>query len=182
MATNVTSGPFFPRKMNPSVPSPVPSWWFQRELAGGGALLDLGSHMIDLLLFLFGQKIASVRTFLGHRFNLSLEDHALCFIKFEQDIFTIVNVGWYAQDITIKIDLCGTTSHRSESIEPPTLFDYAKRIIRRQPLEGHASFRKELQHFVDCVKSDTSPSPSAEEGLQTLQVISTAYKHASRLT
>ena len=179
IATNVTGGPFFPRTSTPSIPSPVPSWWFQRELAGGGALLDLGSHMIDILLFYFGNKIASVKTLLGHRFNLPLEDHAVCFIRFKQGISAIVNVGWYAQDISINIELYGTAGRASESIGSPTLLDYAKRIIKRQPLEGHSAFRKELQHFVDCLESDTPPSPSAEEGLQTLEVISAAYKHAS---
>lgn len=181
IATCVNSGPFSPRMSTLSVPSPVPSWWFEPELVGGGALLDVGSHMIDLLLFYFGEEIASVRALLGHRFNLPLEDHALCFVKFKQGVSAIVNVGWFSQEIIMKIELCGTATHVCKSIKSPTLLDYAKRIVRRQPLSAHPSFQKELQHFVDCVRSDTSPSPSAEEGLQTLKAISTVYKHASRI-
>jgi len=137
--------------------------------------------MVDLLLYYFGKEVASVRTLLGHRFNLPLEDHALCFVKFKRGVSAILNVGWYSQDMTIEMGLFGTAKHLHRSIGSPTLFDYGKRIIKRQPLKGHLSFQKELQHFVDCIRSDESPSPSAEEGLETLRVISTAYKHASRL-
>ena len=33
---------------------PVPEWWLNKDLAGGGALLDLGYHLIDLLSWLLG--------------------------------------------------------------------------------------------------------------------------------
>ena len=36
------------------VPVPVPEWWLSKDLAGGGALLDLGYHLIDLLSWLLG--------------------------------------------------------------------------------------------------------------------------------
>lgn len=181
IATNVGSGPFSSRASTPSIPSPVPSWWFKRELVGGGALLDLGSHMIDLSLFYFGEEIASVKALLGHRFNLPLEDHAICLIEFKRGASVMINVGWYSQEAYTEIELCGTAGHITESSGSPTLLDYAKRIVKRQSLMEPLSFRKELQHFVDCIKSDKSPSPSAREGLQTLRIISTAYQHASKL-
>jgi len=181
MTTFVSSGPFFQRSSNASVPLPVPSWWFQRELVGGGALLDLGCHMINLLLFYFGHDIASVKSLLGQRFNLPYEDHALCFIKFKKGTSAIVNAGWCSPERIIKVDLYGTAKHMSESSKSPTLLDYAKSVIKRQSINPPPAFHKELQYFVDCVNSDTSPSPSAEEALEDLNVISKAYQHAFKL-
>ncbi len=181
ITTFVSSGPFFQRVSNASVPSPVPSWWFQRELVGGGALLDTGSHVINLLLFYFGHDIASVKSSLGHRFNMPFEDHALCFIKFKKGISAIVNAGWCSPERIIKVELYGTAKHVSESIGPPTPLDYAKSVIKRQSINNSPPFHKELQYFVDCVKSDTSPSPSAEEALEDLKVISKAYQHVFKL-
>jgi predicted dehydrogenase len=37
-----------------AVPVPVPEWWLNKELAGGGALLDLGYHLVDLLTWMLG--------------------------------------------------------------------------------------------------------------------------------
>lgn len=46
------------------------SWRLEKNLAGGGSLWDLGSHLVDLLLFLLGEPkivFARGRTFLGER-------------------------------------------------------------------------------------------------------------------
>lgn len=180
ITTNVSSGPFSQRISN-GIPSPVPSWWFERELVGGGALIDLGSHMIDLLLYYFENKIVSVKSFLGHRFNMPFEDHALCFIEFEKGISAVVNVGWFSPYRLIGVELYGTAKHLIEISRPPTLIDYAESIIKRQSLSEAAAFRKELQYFVDCLESETSPSPSAEEAVKSLEVISAAYKNAIEL-
>jgi len=40
----IMDGPF----SHPLVPKPVPEWWFDKEKTGGGALLDLGYHLVDL--------------------------------------------------------------------------------------------------------------------------------------
>jgi predicted dehydrogenase len=46
-ATNISTGPFMHRAEGYS-PIPVPEWWFKTQLTGGGALMDLGTHMIFL--------------------------------------------------------------------------------------------------------------------------------------
>jgi len=44
----ILNGPF----AHGAVPTPVPEWWFDPKKAGGGVLLDLGYHLIDLFRFL----------------------------------------------------------------------------------------------------------------------------------
>jgi predicted dehydrogenase len=40
---------------------PDKPWFRQRELSGGGCLIDLGTHLVDLLLWLTGAQAAEVR-------------------------------------------------------------------------------------------------------------------------
>jgi myo-inositol 2-dehydrogenase/D-chiro-inositol 1-dehydrogenase len=54
IANYISSGPFFHRA-EAHAPIPVPEWWFNKELTGGGALIDLGSHIINLLRWYFGE-------------------------------------------------------------------------------------------------------------------------------
>jgi len=180
IATNMSSGPFFQRISN-GIPSPVPSWWFERKLVGGGALIDLGSHMINLLRYYFEDEIVGVKSFLDHRFNMPFEDHAVCFIEFKKGVSAIVNVGWHLPYHLIGVELYGTAEHMSEISRPPTMIDYAKSIVTRQSLENPPEFSKELQYFIECLKSGRSPSPSAEEALKDLEVVSTAYKNVIKL-
>ena len=80
-ATYISSGPFFHRAEGYS-PVPVPEWWFDKNLTGGGVLIDLGSHIINLLRWYFGE-ITDIKSHLGHRFNMDFEDSAMCLAKFE---------------------------------------------------------------------------------------------------
>jgi len=50
----IMDGPF----SHPLVPKPVPEWWFDKEKSGGGALLDLGYHLIDIFNWMFGDGLA----------------------------------------------------------------------------------------------------------------------------
>ncbi|MFW9881440.1 MAG: Gfo/Idh/MocA family protein, partial [Candidatus Thorarchaeota archaeon] len=66
-ASYIGGGPFFHRA-DGHIPSPVPDWWFNKELTGGGVIMDLGCHMINLLRWFFGE-VKDIRSYLGYRFN-----------------------------------------------------------------------------------------------------------------
>jgi myo-inositol 2-dehydrogenase/D-chiro-inositol 1-dehydrogenase len=172
-ANHISTGPFFARGEK-SVPKPVPSWWFDTKLTGGGALIDLGCHMINLLRWYFGGAVG-IQCHLGHRFNMDFEDHATCILRFNNGTIATLNVGWFARYHKVQVDVYGTVGHASAASKSPGLFDYAKRILR---INTSSPFYKELECFVNCISSDTQPSPSGEEGLEDLKLISTAYKHA----
>ena len=110
-ATYISSGPFFHRADGHS-PVPVPDWWFNSNLTGGGVLIDLGSHMINLVRWYFGE-ITNIRSYLGHRFNMDFEDSAMCLAKFESGTVAVVNVGWFSQEYYLKIDFLGSVRHIS---------------------------------------------------------------------
>ncbi len=110
-ATNISNGPFTSR-VDRMGPVPVPDWWFDEELVGGGALLDLGIHMIDLLVWYFGE-VESVSSYLGYMFNLSVEDAATCVIKFKKGPLAVVNAGWFSKDYLNSISLSGTSRNFS---------------------------------------------------------------------
>jgi len=176
-ATNVGSGPFFARISDVFIPSPVPSWWFDPKLIGGGALIDLGSHMINLLLWYFGDEITSVKSILGHRFNMPFEDHALCFIKFRQGISAIINVGWYSLEKIVKVELFGTSKTILMASEPPKMHARILHMLGIRPLLEYKAFYNELDYFVRRIISDRAPSPSAAEAVRDLEIISLAYKN-----
>jgi len=172
VANHISTGPFFSRAEK-LIPKPVPSWWFDKKLTGGGALIDLGCHMINLLRWYFGEA-GSIQSRLGHRFNMNFEDHATCILKFKNGTIATVNVGWFARYHKVSVDLYGTVKHASATSKSPSIIDYAKKIFTS---DTSSSFYKELEHFVNCISSDTTPSPSGEEGLEDLRLISTAYKN-----
>jgi len=178
-ATNIGSGPFLHRAEG-WVPRPVPTWWFKKELTGGGVLIDLGSHMINLLRWYFGEVIAA-KSYLGHRFNLDNEDHATCLVKFKSGPIAVINVGWFSQEYQLKVELLGTVKHAiAQNVQPNPIFS-ALQLLTTKSSKFWYPYVAELISFINYIKQDLPPSPSGDDALNDLKVIATAYKNSIRL-
>ena len=178
-ATIIGAGPFFHRAEG-SIPRPVPTWWFNKELTGGGALMDLGSHLINLLHWYFGE-ITDIKSYFGYRFNLDIEDHATCIAKFKSGTVAIVNVGWFSAERQLKVELLGTVKHASVTHNPQNRIITALQLLTTKSCKYNLQYLGELEHFVHCVRHDLQPSPSGNDALKDLETISLAYKNEIRL-
>jgi len=186
----VMNGPF----AHPRVPAPVADWWFDINKAGGGALLDIGYHMIDLFRFFAGDSEV-LYSHLIHRYNLPVEDGAILVLQSGSSTKGIVNVGWYQQTIFPKFNfrvlLHGTAGYlSSDNFVPGNLYSHAvkegaKNIARRMVGRRirflyytyyYECFYKEMVSFFDCIRKDSEPPVSAIDGLKTVEIIEQAYK------
>jgi len=191
----VINGPF----AHPRVPAPVSDWWFDPKKSGGGALLDIGYHMIDLFRFFVGDSKV-VFSCLDHKFNLPVEDSAIVILQScNSSAKGIINVGWYQKTIfpkfNFRVVLHGTAGYlSSDDLVPRNLYFHAvkegtKNLLRRivgkkiRPLSYtyyYESYYKELAHFFDCIKNDSDPLVSAIDGLKTVELIQEAYERFQR--
>lgn len=191
----VINGPF----AHPRVPGPVSDWWFDPKKSGGGALLDIGYHMIDLFRFFEGGECNVIFSSLSHKFNLPIEDGAIVLLQScNSSAKGIINAGWYQQTIFPKFDfrviLHGNAGYlSSDNLVPHNLYFHAmkegaKNLMRRiagkkiRPLSYtyyYESYYKELAHFFDCVNNYSQPSVSAKDGLKTVEIIQEAYEKIS---
>jgi len=177
--TYISTGPFFHRAES-HTPKPVPEWWFNKELTGGGALIDTGVHMINLLRWYFGE-ITDIKSHLGHRFNMDLEDSATCLASFKSGTIGIITAGWFSQDFALKVELFGTLRHTHAQRLPPNRLLTAVQMLATGSSEFYQSHFAELQYFVNCLIKDIPPLPSGQDGLKDLEAISQAYKNQIQL-
>jgi len=195
-AEEVINGPF----AHPYVPSPVSEWWFDPKKAGGGVLLDIGYHMIDLFRFFAGDAKV-LYSFLGHRFGLPIEDTAIVLLQSHSTkVKGIINVGWYERTIfprfNFRVILHGNAGYlASHDLVPKNLYSYAakvgiKNVVRRvigrkiAPLKYtyfYESYYKELEHFFNCIETDAEPSVSAEDGLKTIEIVESVYQASEKV-
>lgn len=178
-AAYISTGPFLHRA-EAHTPIPVPEWWFHKELTGGGALIDLGSHIINLLRWYFGE-ITSIKSHLGYRFNMDFEDSATCLAKFESGTRAVINVGWFSQGYDLKIDLYGSVKTASAQHTPSNPMLTVAQMLTTGTSKFYQPHFTELQYFTDCLIHNLSLSPSGEDGLKDLETITQAYKNQIRL-
>jgi predicted dehydrogenase len=94
---------------------PDKPWFYDIAQAGGGAMMDLGTHLVDLALDLFGGAPVSVSADLyaqGRRLEApGLEDYATATLRFETGATARIACSWNlhaGQDAVIAMDLHGT--------------------------------------------------------------------------
>ena len=173
-AVNIGAGPFFHRGES-AIPRPVPEWWLDKRLTGGGALLDLGSHMINLTRWYFGE-VRNVKAHLGYRFNFDFEDYATCIINFKCGTLAIINVGWFSQNAAIGVELFGTVNHIRAYHNPSNKVITAIKLILGRTPKFFIPYLKELSHFINYINSKNEDQFLGEDALKDLEVIDKAYK------
>jgi len=179
-AVNVAAGPFFHRAESVT-PRPVPEWWFDKKLSGGGALLDLGSHMINLTRWYFGE-VKSVKAYLGHRFDFDFEDYAVCIVNFDSGTTAIINVGWFSQKSAIGIELFGTVDHGRSLYKSPNKAITAVQLILGKTPKFFKPYLKEISTFINCIIEDKQLQITGVDALRDLEVITQAYKTYTHLS
>jgi len=86
----------------------VSGWRFKKEISGGGVLMELGTHLIDLLIWFFG-KIKTVQGLKKCQNIQNVEDFVTSTIIFENNIPCSFVASWNEknyrlQETTLEID------------------------------------------------------------------------------
>lgn len=175
-------------------PQPIPEWWFDQELNGGGALLDLGWHALDLFNWLYGDfKIEYVD--FDYRFNLPLEDTVRLLIKSDTGVRGTINAGWFSHVLFPKFDfrvvVHGTMGYCSTDELKPNFYLNAARssinnVLKRITFREVdylsytyflSSFYQVLHEFVRCIESGEEFPISLEDELLVQRKISEIYEY-----
>lgn len=176
------------------VPKPISDWWFDPKKSGGGALLDLGYHLVDLYRFFAGESKVHF-SHLDYKYNLSVEDGATIILN-SNDSSTrgVINVGWFEKAVFPRLDfrliLHGNADYMStDDLVPKNMYYHAfkegtKNFLRKiigkkiHPLSYtyyYEPYYKEMRHFLNCIMNDSDPLITPVDGLKTMEIICEAY-------
>ncbi|HRJ72168.1 MAG TPA: Gfo/Idh/MocA family oxidoreductase [Terrimicrobiaceae bacterium] len=179
------------------------AWRQESKFSGGGALMDLGSHLISLLRWILG-PIRSVRALCNTQvFSYGVEDSATLLVGFASGAHGIVEAYFSLPDKigTGVLELTGTRgrilavdtigqqgagSVRWETIPGQSGYD-ARQEASPDPGEPRASdfpahdlYAAQLESFSECLITQTAPTMNTlEEGIDTLKWIERAYQDSA---
>lgn len=66
--------------------NPNRAWLLDKDVAGGGMLFDIGSHMVDLLLYLFGEVKMATGISSNQEGKFAVHDNTSGFIQFKNSV------------------------------------------------------------------------------------------------
>lgn len=142
-----------------------------REELGGGVHLDL-THEIDYLLWIFG----SPKSTQSMRRRVSdLEINSIDCAKYwlEYEYFTVsLNLNYYRRDSkrVIEIVTNQTTLEFDLISNKVTDLPTGKVVFESKSFTSIDTYKKQMNYFIDCIKSKTQPMNSLSESIRTMEV------------
>jgi predicted dehydrogenase len=182
-------------------------WFSDKERSGGGPLIDLGVHVIDICWYLMGRpKVVSVsgNTYnqLGNRSNVknlsfykaadydaehnTVEDLANALIRFENGASLMVDVSFtlHAKKDELSVKLYGDKGGVEIEPELTLVTEKHNTILNVSPQVDHRSFdfseafQSEIDHFIDsCLGRKETLSP-VEDGVELMKILGAIYESA----
>jgi len=165
-------------------------WRADPKLSGGGELIDQGVHLIDLALSYFGD----FTTVEGHAstlfWDMKVDDNAFLSLRTAGGQTAWLQVScseWknmfsfeiYGRDGKLSIDGLGgsygteklTYNRMLPQMGPPetTSWEYPR---------ADQSWALETTAFCEDIRLGRTPSPGLREGIRTLEIVETIYKHS----
>lgn len=182
-------------------------WFGDKSRSGGGPLIDLGVHVIDLVRYLMGnpkpvsvygmtaQKLFDRRELKDTKSYVSVsasaddicdvEDLATAMIRFDNGAVLSVETAF---SLNLKknsgdIELFGTRAGAKLSPELEIFTEsngYMSNITLEKPtaLDFDGLFQNEINHFVDCVINGTPCKAPAEDGIELMRILDAVYESA----
>jgi predicted dehydrogenase len=157
--------------------SPDSNFRFNKELSGGGALRDIGTHMIDLLRFMGGEIVDINGQIDNVVYSSEVEDFASAIVKFEKGGYGYFNVSYNCKKAFNRIEILGHTG--AISIENLIGVKIVPSKLTIQ-LEGEAkkSFRKRGNKFLFMIRAvqksflkKQPPPVTGEDGLINMKLM-----------
>jgi predicted dehydrogenase len=169
-------------------------WFIDKSKAGGGALIDIGVHLLDLAWFLLGQPKPTSAFGLTHsRFahtlgegkKIDVDDAAFAMIRFEGGKSLEVAASWAINQAPQQQGTICRVYGEKAAIEVYTPegavlyrnFD-PKGDAKPHPLKPPkvVSHMALMRHFRDCILGKAKPIIGPKEGVMLMQMLDAIYK------
>ncbi|MCO8123933.1 Gfo/Idh/MocA family oxidoreductase [Stieleria sp. TO1_6] len=155
---------------------PADDWRVIKSLGGGGPLMDIGSHRLDLFLQLFGE-VKNVQACCADSPDYEAEDVATLLVQFANGCHGVLQSYFGTSETPDRLEVIGTEGYAStESLNEGELKIVTVQGARSESHPPHANFHAPLiSDFSQAILSGRPPAVSGPTGKQTNDIIAAAY-------
>ncbi|MCL6627363.1 MAG: Gfo/Idh/MocA family oxidoreductase [Alicyclobacillus shizuokensis] len=184
------------------------AWFFDRERSGGGPLIDLGVHMLDVTLWLLGNpnpvavtgktyaKFGPRRqgawpgTSFAPNAAYTVEDFASAFIQLDNDATVLLETSWasHIEEERAYVEFLGTEGGVRWEWNIAGKRQEVKWFRNEHGVPADVTLHFDdqservalLDHFVTSITENTTPLCTAEQGLTIAKVLEAIYESSEQ--
>lgn len=180
-------------------------WFANKKISGGGPLIDIGVHIIDLCIYLMGNPkpvsvFGNTSDVLGNRANIkgvswykaadydakknNVEDFANAIIKFDNGASLFFETSW-TMNLKKGITYMDFFGDRGGAKLDPELELYSenrnymvdwKPVLDNYSFNVKSAFNNEIDHFVDCTLNKNTCICPPEDGVRIMKILDAVYE------
>ena len=181
-------------------------WFADKKRSGGGPVIDLAVHVIDLVRYLTDRpKLLSVSASTFYDLGMmpgirgvekyysndyeeknDVEDGATALLRFENDLTVLLEVSWtrFIKKDRSSVEFFGS---KAGIMLDPVLEIFERRgdyitdvkpVLTHEGIDMDEIFGGEINHFVDCVKNGTDCICPVQDGVALMEILDAIYRSA----
>ncbi len=189
----------------------VPTWgsFHNKGIQGGGCLIDIGSHALDLALWMLGKH--KPRSVVGNVYDKlvkrmsganawgrwdpnasTVEDAAFALITMEHGETIFLEASWalnVVEDVEAKVTLCGTAGGADMTRQLRLTGEHLGQLytntvdldahIHRTRVTLESAADLEARLWIECIVNDSEPIVKPEEALVVTEIIDAIYESSA---
>lgn len=163
-------------------------WRAQKNISGGGELIDQGSHLIDLSHFLVGSSSLEFSSLPTLYWPMEVEDNAFLALSAKNGAKSWLHASWtewknlFSFEVffkTAKVEVSGlggsygseklTIHHMEEGLGIPVMTEQSYGT-------DDSSWLHEMEDILSQIKGDTHKGADVESAIEVFEIIESAYK------
>lgn len=176
----------------------IPNWgvFTDKEKQGGGPLIDIGVHVLDLALYLMGNpkpisasgaaytKIGNTPGHIGFwgkwdHTNYTVEDYAGGFVRLDNGASIILESSFAANIVEDRMNCSILGTKGGAETNPLKIFGEKNETYYEMTpaiMSKFSSYEVEVRGFYDAIQNDTEPPVTGEQALNVIKILDAIYK------
>jgi predicted dehydrogenase len=164
-------------------------WCTDKELSGGGVLLEQGIHIIDLVRYLLGEPAEVLAETPRFFWNFpEVEDNCFVLLRTRDSQIAQLHFSWTQWVNVLSLEIFGRDGYlflsgRDRHYGPQQLIWGKRQCNHSRPEEEVFDFAppddswvREWDDFVSALQQGIEPTSNATDGIRALEIIEAAYR------
>jgi len=159
-------------------------WFTDKQLAGGGAVIDHTVHIADLIRCLTRAEPARIYAEIDNRIlGQDFDDCGIISVDLTNGVFATIDASWsrpksYPMWGNVNMDVIGTAGIASMEMFAQKIDLYSDAGGHTYEYWGDDTNMPMMESFVRSIIDDTEPEVTGTDGLKAVEVALSAYRAA----